>query len=159
MKRIITFISVFALLLTACEGDPGPPGQNGVNFVGQSFKTSELDFISENNYEQTVEFPNNIEVLDGDMLLVYLLWDENPDMWRLMPQTIYTDSGEFQYNYQDNFNNVTIFLDAPASFDFNSLSSGDTLNQVFRVVILPVDFIDSNTIDINNYGEVMGYVQ
>jgi len=49
MKRILSFMTVFALLLTACEGDPGPPGppgfdgQDGVNIVGQAFEIV-LDF-------------------------------------------------------------------------------------------------------------------
>ncbi|NRB59125.1 MAG: dihydrolipoamide dehydrogenase [Winogradskyella sp.] len=165
MKRIFSFIAVFTLLLTSCEGPQGPPGLdglnglNGVNFVGQSFETDPLDFFVENNYEQLIIIPNNVEVLETDMILVYLLWDENPDIWRLLPQTIYTDNGEFQYNYDSSFGDVRIFLDAPAEFDFDSLSAADTLNQIFRVVVLPVDLINSNQIDINNYDDVVNYVQ
>jgi hypothetical protein len=161
MKRIFSFISVFALLLTACEGDPGTPGfngQNGVNFVGQSFETDPLDFFAENGYEQVVDFPVNIEILEGDMILVYLLWSQNPDTWRLLPQIIYTDNGQFQYNFQDNFDNVSIFLDAPSNFDFNSLQPNDTLNQTFRIVVLPIAFINSSDLDVNNFNEVMKFI-
>ena len=174
MKRILTFISVFALLLTACEGPQGPPGfdglpgpqgpqgpagQDGGIFVAQSFETPPLDFTSSNGYENTIAYPDDIEILDTDMILVYLLWDENPDVWRLLPQTIYTDSGEFQYNFQDNFTDVSIFLDAPSSFDFGTLLPGDTLDQFFRVVVLPVDLVNSQDIDVNNFNEVMNFVQ
>lgn len=158
MKRILSIITVFALLFVACEGDQGPPGENGVNFVGQSFETGELDFLPENNFQQTINFPNDIELQDGDMILVYLLWDTEPtDIWRLLPQTIFTANGEFQYNFQDNLNNVTVFLDAPANFDFNTLLPGDTLNQVFRVVVLPIDFIQSNNIDTSDLSNVLEF--
>ncbi|MBF8149944.1 dihydrolipoamide dehydrogenase [Winogradskyella sp. F6397] len=162
MRKIASLVFALTFLIISCEGEQGPPGfdgQDGVNFVGQSFETLPLDFTANNSFEQSVLFPENIEIDDDDMVLVYLLWDENPDTWRLLPQTIYTDSGEFQYNFQDNFTDVTIFLDAPSDFDFNTLLSGDTLNQVFRVVVLPIEYISSNNLDITNYDDVMEYVQ
>lgn len=162
MRKIASLVFALTFLITSCEGEQGPPGfdgQDGVNFVGQSFETLPLDFTANNSFEQSVLFPKNIEIDDDDMVLVYLLWDENPDTWRLLPQTIYTDSGEFQYNFQDNFTDVTIFLDAPSDFDFNTLLSGDTLNQVFRVVVLPIEYISRNNLDITNYDDVMEYVQ
>jgi len=162
MRKIASLVFALTFLITSCEGEQGPPGfdgQDGVNFVGQSFETLPLDFTANNSFEQSVLFPENIEIDDDDMVLVYLLWDENPDTWRLLPQIIYTDNGEFQYNFQDNFTDVRIFLDAPSDFDFNTLLSGDTLNQVFRVVVLPIEYISSNNLDITNYDEVMEYVQ
>ncbi len=54
MKRILSLISVFALLLTACEGPQGPPGfdgfdgQDGGLIVSSAFEI-ELDFIAEDN--------------------------------------------------------------------------------------------------------------
>ena len=166
MKRILSFISVFALLLTACEGDPGPQGppgfdgQDGVNFVGQSFERT-LNFTSTNNFQETVEVPLNIELLESDMVLVYRLVDviDGFDVWKLLPETIYTnDGGEFQYNFEHNFDFVTIYIDAPSTFNFNSLLDGDRLNQTFRVVILPIDFINSTNLDINDYNAVMEFL-
>ena len=166
MKRILSFISVFALLLTACEGDPGPQGppgfdgQDGVNFVGQSFERT-LNFTSTNNFQETVEVPLNIELLESDMVLVYRLVDviDGFDVWKLLPETIYTnDGGEFQYNFEHNFDFVTIYIDAPSTFNFNSLLDGDRLNQTFRVVILPIDFIISTNLDINDYNAVMEFL-
>ena len=162
MKRITAFISVFALLFVACEGDPGPPGLNGVNFVGQSFERT-IDFLPEFGYETFIPIPLNIELLETDMTLVYILWEQDPvtgnDVWRLIPQIVYTDSGEqFQYNYDYSFDEVRLFIDAPLSFNFNSLSAAATLNQTFRIVVLPVDFINSNSVDITNYSEVEEYM-
>ncbi len=169
MKRIISFISVFALLLTACTGEQGPPGfdgfdgQDGGIFVAQSFERT-IDFLPEFGYEEFIQIPLTIELLETDMTLAYILWEQDPvtgnDVWRLIPQVVYTDSGsQFQYNYDYSFDEVRLFIDAPNNFNFNDLSAGATLNQTFRIVILPVDFVTSNNIDISNYNEVIEYVQ
>ncbi len=161
MKRILSFITLFTLLLTACEGDQGPPGENGVNFVGQSFEKT-INFTSTNNYQQTLEVPLNIELLESDMVLVYRLVNQidGYDVWKILPETVYIENGEeFQYNFEHNFDFVTIYIDAPSTFDFNSLLDSESLDQTFRVVILPVDFINSNNIDTTNYNDVIQYVQ
>lgn len=166
MKKVpFLFIMAFAFVIHSCEGPSGPPGPigpvgpSGGVFVAQSFETNGLDFTAANNYENLVIIPNNIDVLPTDMILVYLLWDENPDVWRLLPQTIYTSTGEFQYNFDFSFGDVLIFLDAPPGFDFGTLLPGDTLDQFFRVVVLPVDLLENNNIDVTNYAEVMQYVK
>ncbi|MDN3492989.1 dihydrolipoamide dehydrogenase [Winogradskyella bathintestinalis] len=164
MKRILSFITVFALLLTACEGDPGPPGPpgaNGVNMVGQSFEKT-IDFTSTNNYEQTLEIPQNIELLESDMVLVYHLRGtiDDYDVWKSLPETVYINSGEeFQYNYEHNFDLVTVFIESHPDFDFNLLLDEERISQTFRIVVLPVDFIDSSNLDVNNYNDVMEHVQ
>ena len=33
MKCTFSVITLFSILLTACVGDPGPPGEDGVNIV------------------------------------------------------------------------------------------------------------------------------
>lgn len=165
MKRVLTLISVFALLLTACEGPQGPPGlnglngDNGVNFVGQSFETT-INFTSTNGYQETVEIPLNIDLFETDMVLTYRFVGQVDgfDVWRLLPETVYTSNGEFQYNFEHNFDFVTIYLDAPPSFDFNTLTDDQRLDQIFRVVILPVDFVNNNRLDITNYNSIEQYI-
>lgn len=164
MKRILSFITVFALLLTACEGDPGPPGpqgQNGVNIVGQSFERT-TTFLDP-DYASTFEIPLEIELFETDMVLVYHLVgvdSDGFDIWRIMPDTVYTNDGqEFQYNFEHNFDFVTVFIEAPSTFDLNSLLPGDTQNQTFRIVILPVDFINNSRLDITNYYEVEQFIR
>ena len=168
MKRIFYLIPVFALLLlTSCEGPQGPPGfdgfdgQNGVNFVGQSFERT-FNFTAANNYQETFEIPLDIELFESDMVLVYRLVGQSGgfDIWRLLPETVYTDDGgEFKYNFEHNFDFVTYYIEAPSTFDFNTLLDGDRLDQTFRTVILPVDFVNSNNLDINDFTEVMKHVQ
>lgn len=39
MKNILLFLALSStVLFTSCEGDPGPPGQDGVSFLGKFLK-------------------------------------------------------------------------------------------------------------------------
>ncbi|OUS12963.1 dihydrolipoamide dehydrogenase [Nonlabens dokdonensis] len=166
--KYITLLFALAITLTACEGPQGPPGfdgfdgangADGVNIVAQSFEST-VDFFAP-DYEVLIDYPANITVFPDDMTLVYILWDQVPgnngglvDVWRLLPQTIYTNFGEFQYNYDATNGDARIFIDAPSSTDLSQLAPGDISNQTFRIVILPVE-LQSSTIDVTNYDEVM----
>jgi hypothetical protein len=158
MKKIVSVLFVFALLFTSCQGEDG---EDGGIFLGQSFER-EIDLVATNNYQQTVEIPLNIDLYDTDMVLVYRLLGQSGgyDIWKPLPETVYTNFGEeFQYNFEHNFDFVTIFIDAPSTFNYNNLLSGDTLDQIFRIVVLPVDFVNSKNIDITNYDEVIKYTK
>lgn len=167
MRHILTIITVFALLLTSCTGEQGPPGfdgfdgQDGVNFVGQSFERT-IDFTSANNYEESIEIPLDIDLFESDMVLVYHLRGQvdGYDVWKALPETIYISAGEeFQYNFEHNYDFVTIFIESHPTFDFNLLLDDERFDQTFRIVVLPVDFVNSSNLDVNNYDDVMQYVQ
>ncbi len=157
MKKIPYLFLALTLLLTSCTGEDGI---DGVNIVGQSFERT-TDLVAP-NFEQTFIIPNSIELFESDMVLVYHLVgvdNRGYDIWRLMPDTVYTfDGQEFQYNYEHNFDLVTVFIEAPATFNFNSLLSGDVLDQTFRIVVLPVALASANNIDFSNINIVMQYV-
>lgn len=162
MKKIVFLLSLVATLIS-CEGPAGPPGfdgNDGVNVAAQSyefttsFTAPDYDFLS--------VYPNTIEVLPTDMTLVYILWDQVPasdgglvDLWRLLPQTVYSDFGEFSYNYDATTGDVRVFLDGPLSTDFTQLAPGDIDNQTFRVVILPVDMASDPRLDVTDFNNVM----
>ena len=158
MKRILSFISVFALLLTACEGDPGPPGppgfdgQDGVNIVGQAFEII-LDFTPENGYSFIEPYGPNFEVLPSDVTLVYISWevDGGEDIWRLLPQTEYFADGTLVYNFDFTQNDVRFFLDGTT--DFSLLDTSYTHAQVFRVVVVPADNV--GRVDLSDINAVM----
>jgi hypothetical protein len=159
MKKILLLL-VLADAFTACEGDQGPPGFDGVNIVAQSFEIT-VDF-SAPDYSVFVPYPNNIEVFPNDMTLIYILFDEVPgnnggtvDVWRLLPQTLHTDFGEFQYNFDFTNGDATIFLDGPASTNFNNLTTADLNNQTFRIVILPAELANNPLLDVTDYNAVM----
>jgi hypothetical protein len=124
----------------------GPPGEDGTNLLGTIFEW-EGDFQPSNNYELFFDFPGNFEIYDTDVVLVYILWDvvnvngKNTDVWRLLSQTIVLDEGVIQYNFDYTVNDVRIFLEA--TIPFNELLPAETQDQVFRIAVLPADFVAS----------------
>ena len=155
MKRILFLISVFTLLLTACEGPQGPPGFDGLDgldgtIIASSAFEIEIDFNAANNFE-FIE-PYGFTVLPSDVTLVYILWDTTSnglDIWRLMPQTVTFGDGTLVYNFDFTQEDVRFFLDGTT--DFNTLDDVWTQGQVFRVVVVPADNIDGIDVsDINN---------
>jgi hypothetical protein len=147
MKKLTTMILLFAsAFILSCEGPMGPPGEDGTNLLGTIFEL-EGDFQPSNNYELFFDFPNNFEIYDTDVVLVYILWDvvnlngKNTDVWRLLPQTIVLDEGVIQYNFDYTVNDVRIFLEA--TIPFSELLPAETQDQVFRIAVLPADFIAS----------------
>ena len=164
MRKIASLLFALTFLLTSCTGEQGPQGydgQDGVNFVGQSFERT-IDFTASNSYQNTVEVPLDIDLFESDMVLVYHLKGQvdGYDVWKALPETIYINAGEeFQYNFEHNFDFVTIFIESHPTFDFNLLLDDERFDQTFRIVVLPVDFVNSSNLDVNNYDDVMQYVQ
>jgi hypothetical protein len=149
MKKIIV-ICFLSLIALACEGDvgpPGPPGFDGVNILGNVYEI-EVNFTPQNGYGIITEFPNNFEVFESDVVLVYLLEGQlsDPtgpvDVWSQLPQTFYLDNGDqVVYNFNHTFFNAEIFLDGNANLDI--LPFTFTENQVFRIAILPAEFAEN----------------
>lgn len=170
MKTITGIILVFALaILAGCEEIPGPPGRDGIDgldgdsFIGSVFEI-EGDFTSQNDYQLYFEFPDNIEVYESDIVLVYILWEQVEDnsgqpidVWRLLPQTVVLNEGVLQYNYDHTFADVQIFLEG--TIDFNDLLPAEAFDQVFRIVVLPADFAMNNHLDVSNYSEMMKFLE
>ncbi len=163
MKAIKLFFLVTALaILAGCEGIPGPPGEDGLDgesFIGSVFEI-EGDFTSQNDYQLYFEFPADVEVYESDVVLVYILWEQVTDnagqpidVWRLLPQTVVLNEGVLQYNYDHTFADVQIFLEG--TINLNDLLPAESMNQVFRIVVLPADFAKSNNLDVSNYNSMM----
>lgn len=153
MKNLFLLLTLTTtFLFSSCEGDPGPPGLDGldgINILGQVFE-AQIDFNSSNNFEQLVVFPNNIEVFESDVVLVYWLEEVvndgaggTLDVWSQLPQTIFIDGqGSFQYTFNHTFLDVNIFMQG--DLNLNSLGSGFTNDQIFRIAIVPSDFGSAN---------------
>ncbi|WP_373519634.1 collagen-like protein [Pricia sp.] len=169
MKNIaVVFGAFLTLFFVSCEGDPGPPGFDGLDgpqgpagpAAGQVIDIFG-DFAADSNYGFFYSFQDDgIEVLETDVVLVYLSFDqvednngEPVDIWRLLPQTRLLDQGILQYNYEHDFFRVDIFLES--DFDLSTLEPGDTDNQKFRIAILPADFVQTAKLDKSNIGSVM----
>ena len=138
---IMLFVSVFVL---SCEGPMGPPGEDGTSLLGTVFEM-EGDFTPSNNYKLYFDFPLSFEIYDTDVVLVYILWDvvtvngKQTDVWRLLPQTIVLNAGVIQYNFDYTVNDVKIFLET--TIPVNNLLPAETQDQVFRIAVLPADFV------------------
>lgn len=153
MKKIISLLFVMAMVLTACEGDqgpPGPPGADGGIIEASAFEI-EVDFDSANKYEHTEKY--GFEVRTSDVTLVYILWEtlEGTDVWRLLPQNVVFDNGELIYNFDFTQTDVRFFLDGDV--DFSTIGTEWTQKQVFRVVVVPAENVDS--IDVTNFDSVL----
>lgn len=155
MKKILSLLVLASIFFVSCEGDPGPqgpPGQDGVNVVGQTFEAT-VDFGSE--YSVFVEIPSGVEVLDSDVILVYLLEsvEDGEDVWSLLPQTFYLEGGgEVQYNYNHTTFDVNIYLHG--NIDLDELGPEFTDDQTFRMVVVPSDFALNSNVDLSNYQSV-----
>lgn len=168
MKKL--FYLFFILFVTsACsrDGAPGPQGPSGQDgFDGldglngepaQVFEY-EFDFNSGNDYTEFIGYPEGATFTEGEMVLVYLLWESSEefgDVWRLMPQAQIMEFGWVQYNYDFTQNDISIFLEA----DFPLANLGPVYTEgLVRVVVIPGKFVGNgrlqSDIDYTDYNAV-----
>jgi len=156
MKKLLSLFLI-AGTLVGCSSDDdggtqGPPGEDGVNIVGQAFEI-DADF-NDPDYSVFADIPSSIEVLESDVVLVYWLElvDDGNDVWNLIPQTIYFEGMRFQYNYNHTTFDVNIYLQG--NIGLETIGERYTQDQVFKVVVLPVDYAQDNNLDVSNYQAV-----
>ena len=158
MKRTLSIIALFSILLASCEGDPGPPGLDGGLIVADAFRITNINFTTNNNFQEIFEGFNFIE---SDVALVYIKWvlDDGTVTWRQLPQTVFFNTGVLIYNFDFTQNSVAFFLDG--TVDFNTLNNTWTQNQEFRVVIVPASQVNGvDTTDLNtviNLGNIESF--
>ncbi|MGB3465270.1 MAG: hypothetical protein WBA74_08370 [Cyclobacteriaceae bacterium] len=169
MKRLFTSILILLpLLIAGCyvesEGPPGPQGFDGRNGRdgqdGLDGKDGEEAYVFEyefsfnmTDYRELLIFPDDFQALDTDMVLVYFLWeidDNGNDIWRLLPQNLFTSNGLLQYNFDFTKFDASVFIES----EFNPNLLGDSyLNDwIARVVVIPANF--TGRVDYSNYEEV-----
>jgi hypothetical protein len=139
MRHFILFLAFAStVLFSSCTGPEGPPGDSGLNILGQVFETT-INFNNGNNFSQIVTFPSNIEVFESDVVLVYLLTDSgNIDVWSQLPQTFFPPYGTLLYTFDHTFIDAKILLDA--NFNLSLLGSEYTNDQIFRIAIVPAEY-------------------
>ena len=160
MKTITSLLLALTfIIMVSCEGPTGPPGNDGDNLLGTVIEI-EGSFTPANGYLLYYAFPNNLKVYDGDVVLVYLLWEtdktnsgKTTDVWRLLPQTVILNDGILQYNFDYTTADVQIFLEGTTNF--NNLLPAETHNQIFRIAILPAAFLKNTIIDYKDYDAVI----
>ncbi len=137
-SSVCILLTVFFIGCTGPAGPQGPVGPQGTNILGQTIERT-VNFTPSNGYGALVTFEPLI--YDSDAILVYVLEgvDEfNNPIWRQLPRRVLFAFGTMNYEYDFTKNDVRLFLDA--NFDLSMLESKWTLNQTFRIVVVPSDF-------------------
>lgn len=154
MKTIIRVLVLFTVVLFSSCSDEGDVNNN-YDLLGTVFETTG-SFSASNAYKLYFQFPNDVVVYDGDVVMVYILWgqtDTNEDIWRPLPQSVFLIDGSFQYNFDYTLNDVQIYLEA--NFDKGTLEPGDLENQTFRIAVIPAELYQNKSVDIQDFNSVM----
>ena len=151
MKNILLFLALSStILFTSCEGDPGPPGEDGGIIYAQVFEqTVNFNVDSQTNLPTAlINFP--IEVFESDVVLVYRLEKqvningEIFDAWSPLPQNFFFSNGDIiQYVFNHTLFDAEIQIDG--NFDTSTLTDPAYINnQTFRVALVPAEFAKTN---------------
>ncbi len=165
-RNLLITALCFAFLMFSCDNNddiiiPDP-------IIGSTFDVEDVDFVSDDGISATVflDIPNNIIVTDGEVPLVFRLDQsaEGPngeEVFEPLPSTFFFDNAGFA-QYRFNFSAASIndgggIVDIALileSDDFDALDIDFTNNQIFRIVIVPSDFVTSE-IENLTFSQVM----
>ncbi len=159
MKKLFLILPIISLLFSSCIseiGPPGPPGQDGINILGQIFE-AQVTFDDSNNYEVLIDFPSNIDVYDTDVVIAYILsgHDNGVDIWEPLPQTLFFEDGILLYGFNHTYADIAFFLDGTVYLD--ELQAQFTDNIIFRVAIIPAD--SAQGLNLDNLDVVLNSLQ
>jgi len=162
MKKLLLFASALIIGFSSCTGPTGldgplgpegPRGQDG-GLVYASAIELIGDFTPKNNF-QIVE-PFGFEVFPADVTLVYVKWGELDDgtkLWRQLPQSAYLPQGILTYNFDFTTTDFSIFLDGTVP-DFAKIDPVYLNDQVFRIVVVPAEFLQTGRVGSKSYENV-----
>ncbi len=166
MKKLLFIFSVLVIGFTSCrgpagfdgpqgpQGPQGPPGQDGGLVYASAFEMV-VDFTPANGF-QIVE-PYGFEVFPADVPLVYIRWDvadDGTEIWRPLPQSAYLNQGILTYNFDFTDQDVSVFLDGTIT-NFASLDPVYLNEQIFRVVVVPAEFLSSGRMASKSYNDII----
>lgn len=170
MKTLMNILALGLLFsFGACtinSDEPGPIGPRGFDGVqgepGEEAYVFEYENVSFTgpSYEVVLPIADDFDFvsLDSDVTLVYFLWDTNEingeivEVWRPIPQSILTNDGIIQYNFDWTIYDVKLFMDA--EFPLDLLTAIDTDNWIVRVVVVPGQFWDGGRKEHPSYEDV-----
>jgi hypothetical protein len=162
MKKLLLFAAALVVGFTSCrgpagfdgpQGPQGPVGQDG-GLVYASAIELIGDFTIANNF-QIVE-PFGFDVFPADVTLVYIKWDELDDgteLWRQLPQSAYLSKGILTYNFDFTTSDFSLFLDGTVA-DFATVDPVYLNDQIFRIVVVPAEFLKSGRVASKSYDDV-----
>jgi len=169
MKSLTIISLTLVISLFSCQGpageqgDPGPkgdPGADGLDGLEGFTFDYIVDFTSP-DYASTLTFPETFQMLESDVALVYFVWgttDNELEIWRQIPQTLFLEEGLLQYNFDFTIDDVVVFMEA--DFDMSVLGADYTDDWIVRVVVVPAQDASNGRIagvDLSDYNAVKEY--
>ncbi len=169
LRNIFTLFILSAFLFSCSEGPQGLPGPQGpqgpegpqgeAGSEGFTFEW-EVDFVAP-DFNALLSFPSDFTMLESDVAIVYALWGtetvdgQELEIWRQLPQTVFTDDGLLLYNFDFTVSDVSVFMES--DFPLTVLGPNLTDDWIFRVVVIPSQFNDNGRVstDFSNYYEVV----
>ncbi len=152
MKKSIIYVSTLLFILfslTACgergpTGPEGPQGPPGPEILPVAFEFN-VTLNQQNGFEFFQEIPGQIDVLEQDVMLAFVLEDYIPEddleVWRKLPITEFNTRGTLLIDYDFTLIDLRIFLDANYS-----LGNNDSFEDILiRAVHIPADFAAKST--------------
>ena len=148
MKKAVLLSLLSLVFLGSCNGPQGPIGPQGPEGISVFSNVMEVsvDFDASNNYEALLNFPSDWIVYEADLIMVYLSYETISDssgsinVWRALPQTLLTNEGLLQYNFDHTYKDIRLFMQA--DYDLNLTTSADRENQVFKIAVIPAQYGD-----------------
>lgn len=152
MKHSILIFLVVAILASCRgpqgpigpEGPEGPEGSPGEGFV---WETEPFNFEAP-DYTIIWDFPDGFEVLETDIVLVYMLWAEEEigegqwfDVWKPLPASIFAEGGIVQYSFDYTMIDVAIMMEATNPDLFVPAL---TDNVIARIALIPAYWADAH---------------
>lgn len=152
MKKITLILTVIGMItLGSCSSNDNIDNDT----ISEVFEYTNVNFLP-NDYSVVLTYPHSI--LNSDMVLVYRLSGsfQGEDIWKLLPETYYFDDGTLDLRYDYDFTRFDSELHLEG-FDLASVSTGYTLNQIFRVVVVPgyLSNKTSNKVNLSDYKAVV----
>jgi hypothetical protein len=134
MKKILTLFAVVGLMVfSSCSNDDNVDQDT----ISEVFEIRNVNFAYNNVDGYNVYQKLSPNIFDSDVLLIYRLAgtiDSNTPVWQLIPRTVYTSKGDFDYDFDFSREDFTIF--AGGNYDL-ALTPEFINNQTFRIVIVP----------------------
>ena len=151
MLRNIFFLIVLATFTFACgddgpigpegprgpQGEPGLDGRDGEEAFSFDFNVT----FTAPDYRAIYVFPDNFELREFDVVLVYALWEvqvvdgQDVLVWRQLPQTIVDNNGILQYNFDFTLDDVSVFMEG--DYDLSVLGPEFTDDWLMQAVVVP----------------------
>ncbi|MEM9141622.1 MAG: collagen-like protein [Bacteroidota bacterium] len=170
MKKVaLVFGTFLTLFFFACEGPRGIDGLDGRDGLdgldGEPGALSpafeiDIDLVLDTNVNAyafgPATFPEDLPVLSNtETVLVYRLEEvsDGVDIWRQLPQPFFSDQGLLFYNFDFTAGDYTIF--AEPEFDLALMPAELVQNQIFRVVLVPIELLSASKTDLSNIDSVM----